>query len=148
MFSHVTMIFASGQNKISKLDLIILQNLNYKQGEVKMFIKDRGNKKWTSLMLIEHKRKLKQLKEGENHKEKPDLDKQQLQEMNYLFNKAIHNDLTVKIVYFDNHNQQYHTLYGKIKSYLEHKQKLIVVNDNNSYTLNSKNIINLELDSK
>jgi hypothetical protein len=35
-----------------------------------MNIKDRGNKKWTAMMLIEHRERLKELKEHEDDREK------------------------------------------------------------------------------
>jgi hypothetical protein len=39
-----------------------------------MNFKDRGNKKWTAMMLIEHRDRLKKLKEHEDDREKPTLD--------------------------------------------------------------------------
>jgi hypothetical protein len=35
-----------------------------------MNLKDRGNKKWTAMMLIEHRKRLKELKESEKNRKK------------------------------------------------------------------------------
>jgi hypothetical protein len=65
-----------------------------------MTIKDRGDIKWTSLMLTEHREALKKLKQEENYIEKPELDEQQLEEMNYLIQKAVKEKTRVRIIYF------------------------------------------------
>jgi len=65
-----------------------------------MTIKDRGDIKWTSLMLTEHREALKKLKQEENNIEKPELDEQQLEEMNYFIQKAIREKTRVRIIYF------------------------------------------------
>ncbi len=41
-----------------------------------MNLKDRGKKKWTAMMLIEHRKRLKDLKEGKGDKEKSILEDQ------------------------------------------------------------------------
>lgn len=104
-------------------------------------IKDRGNKKWTSLMLVEHKRKLRKLKQSENDKEKPELDQQKLQEMNYLLEKAVNNDYKIKIKYF--HNKDYHYYEGKIKSIND--KKLVLKNTENIFRLKLNDIININI---
>jgi len=65
-----------------------------------MTIKDRGDIKWTSLMLTEHREALKKLKQEESYIEKPELDEQQLEEMNYLIQKAVREKTRVRIIYF------------------------------------------------
>ncbi len=67
-----------------------------------MNIKDRGNKKWTSLMLVEHKKRLKELKEKEGQLEKPELDEQLKEEINSKLKQALKDDLLVKLKYFKN----------------------------------------------
>jgi hypothetical protein len=65
-----------------------------------MTIKDRGDIKWTSLMLTEHREALKKLKQEENNTNKPELDEQQLEEMNYLIQNAVKEKTRVRIIYF------------------------------------------------
>jgi YolD-like protein len=59
-------------------------------------IRDRGNKKWTSLMLPEHVEQLRDFFDVEYYKvEKPVLDEQQLEEMNDKINEAMEYTLQV-----------------------------------------------------
>jgi len=67
-----------------------------------MNIKDRGNKKWTSLMLVEHKKRLKELKEKEGQLEKPELDEQLKEEINFKLKQALTDDLLVELEYYKN----------------------------------------------
>ena len=67
-------------------------------------IKDRGTKKWTSIMLPEHVKALRELNEELNRLQKPILDEQQVWENKVKLQMALHNDLTVKLkVYNDGH---------------------------------------------
>ena len=65
-----------------------------------MTIKDRGNIKWTSLMLVEHKEKLKKLKEEEKNREKPELTGDELQRLDYMLREALQEKLEVVINYY------------------------------------------------
>jgi len=67
-----------------------------------MNFKDRGNKKWNSLMLVEHQKRLKELKMQEANVEKPELDQQQLQEINFKIEEALNKHLTVRIKFYQN----------------------------------------------
>src|SRR5699024_389951 len=69
-----------------------------------MSLKDRGTKKWTSLMLPEHVEMLKEVFRQDEYKEKPILDEQQKVEMDTMLQCALHNDLTVEITYFADHD--------------------------------------------
>ncbi|MCF3941554.1 YolD-like family protein [Oceanobacillus alkalisoli] len=75
-------------------------------------MEDRGTKKWTSIMLPEHVKALKEMWAEDEWKEKPMLDEQQLTEINLRLQLALHNDLTVEIEYFKNHD--YHKTRGKL----------------------------------
>jgi len=74
---------------------------------------DRGNIKWTSLMLPEHNQILEELWNENEKKEKPIVDEQELEEMNMKIQLAIHQDLPVKITYFSEH--EYKVIEGKLK---------------------------------
>lgn len=67
-----------------------------------MNFKDRGNKKWNSLMLVEHQKRLKELKIRENDVEKPELDQQQLKEIDLNVQKALTENLPVTITFYEN----------------------------------------------
>ena len=83
-----------------------------------MNFKDRGNKKWISMMLIEHRKELKKLKEHEDDKDKPILDDQEkeMQEkemINTKLQQAIHNNLSINIKYYE--DKKFKTITGTIK---------------------------------
>ena len=60
-------------------------------------IKDRGNIKWTSLMLTEHREKLRELYERDKDIEKPVLDEQQLEKLDSLIREVVQFQAEVKI---------------------------------------------------
>lgn len=64
-------------------------------------IKDRGTKKWTSIMLPEHVKGLKELHEALNKVPKPILDEQTISENEVKLQMALHKDLTVKLKLYD-----------------------------------------------
>ncbi len=67
-------------------------------------------------MLVEHKKKLRRLKKGEEYREKPILDEQEIERLNYLLKKSIEQNLPVKIIYYKDGTYQEAT--GKIIKYL------------------------------
>lgn len=88
-------------------------------------IKDRGNIKWSSLMLVDHKEKLKELFSGENDLPRPELDEQKLEEMNLLLDKSIHENTPISIVCYQ--DKRYHSLQGRVKSYDPVKKELVLI---------------------
>lgn len=75
-------------------------------------IRDRGTKKWTSIMLPEHVEALKQMFAEEECKDKPILDDQKKMEIDFLLKAALNNDATVEIQYYVNYD--YCTIKGKV----------------------------------
>jgi len=63
--------------------------------------KDRGTIKWTSLMLPEHVQMVKKIWKEEEKVQKPVLDEQELEEINFVLHRALHDNLTLDIQYFD-----------------------------------------------
>ncbi|GAB3801050.1 YolD-like family protein [Virgibacillus kimchii] len=59
-------------------------------------VNDRGNIKWTSLMLPEHVQLIKEMWEEDDKKEKPILDEQQIEEIIMKLRMALHDNLTVE----------------------------------------------------
>lgn len=87
-----------------------------------MNFKDRGNKKWNSLMLVEHQRRLKELKMEEADVEKPELDQQELNEINFKLKKALEKNLTVRIKFYE--NKRIKNIEGKILKIEKYEQQL------------------------
>ncbi len=89
-----------------------------------MIIKDRGNSKWNSLMLVKHRRMLEELKGKEENREKPEPDEQELERINRLLLKAIEEKLQVRITYY--RGKRYYDLKGTVKRYLTHQNKIVI----------------------
>jgi hypothetical protein len=89
-----------------------------------MNLKDRGNKKWTAMMLIEHRNRLKELKESEKDREKPILDDQEKEEINYKLQQAVQNNLPVEIKYYD--DKRFKTATGLIKKVDSYRKEVII----------------------
>jgi 5-methylcytosine-specific restriction endonuclease McrBC GTP-binding regulatory subunit McrB len=109
-----------------------------------MNLKDRGNKKWTSLMLVEHKKRLKELKEKENHLKKPELDDQIKEEINSKINQALNNNFKLKLTYFN--DSSFVECKGKITG-IDSIEKCIKIVDKNNLEkkINLENVIELDL---
>lgn len=88
-------------------------------------INDRGTIKWPSSMLPEHVEMLKQLREEESYKQKPLIDEQLMEENEIKLQLAIHNNSSVRIKYF--HNHDFHTVKGKLRSV--NQDGTIIIND-------------------
>lgn len=86
-------------------------------------MQDRGTKKWTSLMLPEHVEMIKQLWAENDYKAKPILSNQQLEENEFILQEALHNNLSVQIKYFKDHD--FHFIEGKVSKTSDH----LIIND-------------------
>ncbi|RFU65620.1 YolD-like family protein [Peribacillus glennii] len=88
-------------------------------------IRDRGRIKWTSMMLPEHVKLLRDWAQEDTYEERRDLDEQQLEEMNMAIGEAMETGSAVNIIYYENRRHQ--LLIGTIHYYNELQQKLHVV---------------------
>ena len=104
-----------------------------------MNFKDRGNKKWTSLFLVEHKKRLRELKLNEDDREKPILDNQEKASINFKLQQAIENDLKVKIKHYD--NKRFKTVIGKIKRVDINRKELVI----NEKKINFEDLLGIKL---
>ncbi len=77
-------------------------------------LKDRGNKKWTSLMLTEHREGLKEIWNHRDDMEMPVLDEQKLQELERVLKEAIQNNKLVEVTYHK--DRRHHKIRGNIKA--------------------------------
>ncbi|QHS22528.1 YolD-like family protein [Virgibacillus sp. MSP4-1] len=69
-------------------------------------LKDRGNKKWTSLMLPEHVEELKKLWEDYEKEPMPVLDEQELEEMNRICVTACKQKQKVRVTVYQDGNRK------------------------------------------
>ncbi|WP_411347190.1 YolD-like family protein [Paenibacillus sp. WLX2291] len=62
---------------------------------------DRGNKKWSAMLLPEHRDRLRQMAEDERKVKRPSLDDDQWQELNHQLQTCLTGQYQVRIVYFE-----------------------------------------------
>lgn len=103
-----------------------------------MNIKDRGNKKWNAMILVEHRKELKKLKEHEDDKEKPTLDEQEKEMINTKLQQAINNNLTITIKYYK--NKSFKTITGTINK-TDVNNGIIFISD---YKIKVKNLLGIK----
>ncbi len=61
---------------------------------------DRGNKKWSAMLLPEHRERLRQMAEDEQKIVKPRLDADQWEDLNYKLQAALTEKRIITITYF------------------------------------------------
>ena len=108
-----------------------------------MFIKDRGNIKWTSLMLVEHKKALKKLRDNMDLQEKPELDEQELKRLNRLLIKALKINKTTSIIYYS--KGKFKKIEGIIEEYLPFKKEIMVDKNEEKVYLDISTIFEIEI---
>lgn len=113
-------------------------------GVDEMNFKDRGNKKWNSLMLVDHQKRLKKLKMKEKEIKKPELSPEELKKMDFKIQKAVAKNLTVEITYYK--NKRIKKIKGKILKIKKYKNQVEINTINNQKkTLNFKQFLNITL---
>ncbi len=75
-------------------------------------IRDRGNIKWTSMMLPEHVKLLRDWSEADAYQEKPELDEQQLEQFNETICRAMEEHAELIFTYYKDHF--FHTCSGYV----------------------------------
>ncbi len=107
-----------------------------------MSIRDRGNIKWTSMMLPEHVKLLRDWKEEERLRKKPELDEQKLEEMNETINEAMAYNETLSFVYFSAY--EYKLLVGNIHYADPVRKELRIVDEfGDRYDLKLQDIVDI-----
>ncbi|KKI93065.1 hypothetical protein WQ54_06045 [Bacillus sp. SA1-12] len=66
-------------------------------------IRDRGNIKWTSMMLPEHVKLLRDWSEADTYQEKTELDEQQLEQFNEIICLAMEEHKELIFTYYKDH---------------------------------------------
>jgi YolD-like protein len=85
-------------------------------------IRDRGRIKWTSMMLPEHVKMLREWVKEDQYEQKKEIDEQQLEMMNETLLEAIELNRFVTITHYQ--NQNYEIVIGKIHYWNQLGQKL------------------------
>jgi cell division inhibitor SulA len=88
-------------------------------------IRDRGKIKWTSMMLPEHVKLLREWVKEDGYEQKREMDEQQLELMNEVLSEAVEFDQFVTITHYRNRN--YEIVIGKIHYWDELQQRLHIV---------------------
>ncbi|MBD8521782.1 YolD-like family protein [Lysinibacillus fusiformis] len=85
---------------------------------------DRGNMKWTSLMLPEHLVQLKEWKKEQYHDKKRDLTEWELEEIEQTIQRAFKLSKLVRLTLWDNHKLQEEV--GKVTGTDAYKKQLLL----------------------
>ncbi|WP_147533866.1 YolD-like family protein [Bacillus marasmi] len=88
-------------------------------------IRDRGRIKWTSMMLPEHVKMLRDWVKEDSFEYRKQLDEQQLEQMNDTISSAMEFDQLVTITHY--HSHQYELVIGKIHYWDGLGQRLHIV---------------------
>lgn len=108
-----------------------------------MTLRDRGTKKWTSMMLPEHVRELKKSLIDEKRIAKPILDEQKIELMEEIVHSAIENDDPLLFsIYIDGFINK---ISGKV-TFIDHIQKQFKITDDAGYkrSIFFKDVTNIE----
>jgi hypothetical protein len=119
-----------------------LRQKNLELKEVREIIRDRGNIKWTAMMLPEHVAMLRELKMNEDNKSKPLIDEQQLEEMNDLIRFAIETNNSVLVTYYQEYD--YKVVVGVIERYDPARGCIRIDNDGTFLTIYTEDIIDIK----
>jgi len=76
------------------------------------------------MMLIEHRKKLKEVKEHEDDREKPILDDQEKAVINSRLHQALERNLKVKIKYY--RDKRFKTISGRIKRVDVNRREVVI----------------------
>jgi hypothetical protein len=85
--------------------------------EDKTMIRDRGRIKWTSLMLPEHVKMLRDWANEDMWEKTKEIDEQKLEEMNETMKRAIELKQKVAVYHYNNNEYHYEVVTGTIHSY-------------------------------
>ncbi|OCA91007.1 hypothetical protein A8F94_03840 [Bacillus sp. FJAT-27225] len=88
-------------------------------------IRDRGRIKWTSMMLPEHVKILRDWVKEDSYEQQTELDEQQLELMNEVLGEAMEFNQAVVITHYRRHN--YEICVGHIHYWDELTQKLHII---------------------
>jgi len=107
-------------------------------------IRDRGRIKWTSMMLPEHVKLLRDWKKEDEWESKAQLDEQKIEEMNRIMNIAIEYGYKIDVTYYA--NKRHERLLGKPGKYDPLTNELFMVGeDGEKYHIPMSDIEDVQL---
>ncbi|CAG9621528.1 YolD-like family protein [Sutcliffiella rhizosphaerae] len=105
-------------------------------------IRDRGTIKWTSMMLPEHVKMLRDWVKEDTYETRPELDEQRLEELNERFCEALETGREVTITYYE--KRRYQLFVGSVHHLDPYKCRLHVVDKfGEAGWLNMKDILDI-----
>lgn len=106
-------------------------------------LRDRGNIKWTSLMLPEHVELLKDMWQEDTKVQKPELDEQEMEAMEQRLYHAYHCTESVQLtVYTDG---EFSTVTGSIKQINKQTQTFRLTRNHAERTIGFKEIVGVTI---
>lgn len=106
------------------------------------FIRDRGNIKWSSMMLPEHRKALMNMEKAVHDVAEPVYDEDQLAELSDLISRAIHEKSTVFIEYYKDNRAC--SIVGTILKYEGALQAVKVTTEGGDLLIPVKHVIRVE----
>ncbi|WP_057914291.1 YolD-like family protein [Peribacillus muralis] len=107
-------------------------------------IRDRGNKKWVSLMLPEHVKMLREYDASCNKIQKPSLDEQKYEQFNEIISEAMEMNNTLEFAYY--HQGEIRQYIGNIHYFDLLKKELRIIDQRaEKHFLKFENIIDIRL---
>ncbi|QOY34248.1 YolD-like family protein [Anaerobacillus isosaccharinicus] len=109
-----------------------------------MTIRDRGTMKWTAIMLPEHVAMLREYYADQKKKEKPELDEQEIEEIERMIFDGMEGDLKLVLIYWSDGN--FKTLIGKVDCIDQISKKIKVVDEfNDKFYLDVENVVSVQI---
>lgn len=106
-------------------------------------INDRGNIKWTAMMLPEHVEMLNELNKHQEYKSKPILDEQQIEFHGFKLAEARKENKQVWVKYFRNHD--FHEVVGYVKSGEPFDNYFECRNDDENVRIHFDSLVDVEI---
>ncbi|MDN4075515.1 YolD-like family protein [Fictibacillus terranigra] len=107
-------------------------------------IRDRGNIKWTAMMLPEHVKALRGFDWDQTKKEKPELDEQHLSLMEETIREAMAENLELCFTYFQ--KDDFHLYIGKVHFIDTYRKELRVMDfHEETFRLKLENLVDVRI---
>lgn len=121
-----------------------MEHLFYINGKLVLpILRDRGIKKWVSLMLPEYVQSLRELEMDNLKVDQPVLDEQQYEELNRLIFEALAENKLLQFSYYS--NEAIEIVTGRISFLDDVKKEIHIIDkDSNTTLLKIKKIIRIE----
>ncbi len=103
---------------------------------------ERGNKKWCSIFLPEHKQMINELANQEKDVSKPELTEDKLEEINRIFQRSLEHFEPIDVVYYK--DKRFHTFHGVITQVNTILHTFKIQNEDKLLTIPLENIVDVK----